>query len=383
MKEYNENGYRVQREKSKIIVEKDNGQKSLFDLVEKSSSIGKINIPLSNICTMECLYCSEAEYNRKQRISLDSHISHEIIDAYIEWISNYPEIKEVRLSFDYGGEPVCQLNILEDVVCYFRKKCQMQELKSIVLLTTNGAWDKKLLPRVIDCADEIIVSLDGPKALHEKYRKYKNECSVFDLIVKNTLEIKRVGKLKHISSVITQDTIKQPEKYIRFFMELFPYSTIKISAVIMTGNAIKNGVERVPLKDWKKFVCEINHIVDGKITIIDSKPEKKCDYKYIYGCEHMRMTNWFYWLDGKISCCTDRENTNYYIGYVKDEILKMDYLLMHKLKKYNAVENIEKCKGCLAKYYCCGGCPEFREDKLNCEKRVEKYAKIFIQKSKI
>lgn len=36
---------------------------------------------------------------------------------------------------------------------------------------------------------------------------------------------------------------------------------------------------------------------------------------------------------------------------------------------------------CLAKYYCSGGCPEFRNEKLNCERRVKKYARMFIQKA--
>lgn len=50
-----------------------------------------------------------------------------------------------------------------------------------------------------------------------------------------------------------------------------------------------------------------------------------------------------------------------------------------RFKRYD-VNNLTKCHDCLAKYYCSGGCPEFRNEKLNCERRVKKYARMFIQK---
>ena len=134
------------------------------------------------------------------------------------------------------------------------------------------------------------------------------------------------------------------------------------------------------MNEWNEFIERIKEIAKGKIIIIDSKPEKKLEYKYTYGCEHMRMSNWFCWLDGNISCCTDRENSNYYIGHVNFETLKMDYSCMSKLEKENNVENIEICSVCIAKYYCSGGCPEFRKEKMNCERRIEKYAKMFTKK---
>ena len=272
---------------------------------------------------------------------------------------------------------------MEEVAYYFRNKCRENNLVSTILMTTNGAWKNELLPRVLDCVDEIIVSLDGPKEMHEKYRKCKGENSVFDIIVKNSMAINKARKLKHISSVITHDAIIFSKQYIKFFIDLFLGSVIKTAAVIVTGDAITNGIEKVSLADWDTFISEIKSIADGKITIIDSKLEKKTEYMYTYGCEHMRMTNWFCWLDGKILCCTDRENSKYYFGYVENHILKLNYEFMNGLKIYNDVENLDKCSECIAKYYCYGGCPHFRDGKLNCERRVEKYARMFIQKAKM
>lgn len=382
MKEFFENGYQVFREGKNIIVKSNDIDKMDFELIQESVTLGKLNLPLSNNCTMQCLYCSEAEYIREHKGLLDEKSVFQVIDAYFEWIKRYSTLETVRLSFDYGGEPVCQLELLEKVSSYFRNKCKEQKKLSSVLMTTNCAWDNELLPRVIACVDEIIVSIDGPKGIYEKYRKYKVKKMTFDLILNNALEIYRKGKLKHFSSVVTYNTIENSKEYIEFFMKYFPGSSIKTAAVIVTGDASTNGIERIALNDWANFVKYIKDTSDGKITIIDSKPEKKIDYFYRFGCEHMRMTNWFCWLNGYISCCTDRDNLKYYFASLENGVLNLDTKKMEEFIYNNDVNSLQKCKDCLAKYYCAGGCPDFRDGKLNCERRVEKYARMFIEKAK-
>lgn len=382
MKGFFENGYQVLREGKHIIVKSDEKNEIKFELMQECVKLGKLNLPLSNNCTMQCLYCSEAEYIREHKEVLNEKIAFQVIDAYFEWIKRYSNLETVRLSFDYGGEPVCQLGLLEKISNYFRNKCKEQNRMSSVLMTTNCVWDNGLISRVLDSVDEIVISLDGPKDIHEKYRKYKGKMSGFDLMFDNALEIYKSGKLKHFSSVITYNTINNLEKYIDFFMKYFPESSIKIAAVIVTGDASTSGIERISLHDWANFVENIKKISSGKITIIDSKPEKKIDYWYQYGCEHMRMINWFYWLNGHISCCTDRDNTKYYFANLKNGVLYLNTDKMEEFVYNNDVNLIIKCKDCLVKYYCAGGCPDFRDGKINCERRIEKYARMFIEKAK-
>lgn len=367
---------RVYRKESTIYIETPDGFKKEIILKDINNNTGKINIPLSNLCTLDCIYCSEARYNENNSITISKDVAFQIIDAYFLWINNFPSITEIILSFDYGGEPICKLDLLECISKQFRKKCVENNYKSVVMMTTNCTWNTDLLPRVLESVDEIIVSIDGPKKLHEKYRINKLGNSLFELILKNALAIYKSGKLKQISSVITKDTLLYAKEYAEFFINTFPGCSVKVSAVIVTGNAKTNNVERIQVNEMTKFVELIEKKAQGKIKIIDSKPEKILTYKYVYGCEHMRTTNWFFWLDGKISCCTERNNSNFYIGNIDKNTLNMNFSLMKRLMEENNVENIEKCSECIAKYYCSGGCPEFRKNKINCERRIEKYAKM-------
>lgn len=382
MKNYQYNHWDIYRKEKKIIIKNLlNGKIFETDILPKHNILGKINIPLSNLCTMNCLYCSEAEMNTKNPMVTSFEIGTSIIDAYFDFIRNKNDIEIVCLSFDYGGEPMCAFSALIQLSHYFRNQCAAYHKHSIIQMTTNGVWDTNLVDDVLMVVDEIIFSIDGNKEIHDKYRKYKNEESCFNLIVENAKKVYSAGKLKQISSVITLDTISNYTDYAKFFMENFSGTSIKVHAVMITGNAKLNELKKILLEIWSQFIIQIKQIVGDSITILNSKPDKDVFYAYFFGCEHMCMTNWFYWLNGTITCCTDRDYEPYIIGKVEKNIVNMNYERMHLLQNNNYIENITKCNDCLAKYYCSGGCSKF--DNINCKRRIHKYAKLLIEKARL
>lgn len=381
MKEYVYNQFHIVRQDNNIIISDCMGnEKNRIVLKPDINNLGKINIPLSNMCTMKCKYCSEAEYIRKKNYITSEKDAFIVINTYLSYIAKNTNINQIMLSFDYGGEPVCQINLLEKISSHFRNECKKNGKKSIVQMTTNAAWDSNLISRVISAVDEIIVSIDGYKDLQEKYRIHKSGNSVFDSILNNAKRIYKSGKLKQISSVITMDTVINEDKYISFLSNNFPGVAVKMNSVIVAGDAKTNNIERIPFSSWTEFMKKARVLSNGKLEILDSKPEKSLTTLYKYGCEHMKMTNWFYWLDGKITCCTDRETEIYVIGCVKNNDIIMDYDTMNYFIIESCVDNIQRCKYCIAKYYCAGGCPSFSEKKINCNRRLEKYAKLLIKR---
>jgi len=381
MKEYIYNQLHIMRHENCISIYDDNNLIKRVELLPENIILGKINIPLSNVCTMKCKYCSEADYIREETRVMAEEDAYLIIDSYLEYTKGNSKLQIVRLSFDYGGEPVCQLKALENISDYFRKACTKHGRQPIVQMTTNCVWHESLLQRILSATDEVIVSIDGDKELNERYRIHRSEGSVFSTILSNAKAIYNSGKLKQISSVVTVDTVAGVERYIDFLAENFPNASVKMSPVIMTGDAKNNGIERIPFSYWFGFMNTARNLAKGKLKILDTKPEKSLTTMYLYGCEHMRMTNWFCWLDGKITCCTDRDTNTYVIGTLDNHVIKMDFAAMSRFIENNYVENIVKCDECLAKYYCAGGCPSFREGKLNCNRRIEKYAKLLIEKA--
>lgn len=382
MNSYQYDHWHILRKKRRIVIEDlTNGKKKEIVLPQKNIVLGKINIPLSNICTMNCVYCSEAESNARKPINTNIETAKEIIDAYFRFIHSKNNIENVRLSFDYGGEPMCMFSTLKELSSYFRIQCDIYKRQGIIQMTTNGVWDTSLVEKLLMAVDEIIFSIDGNSEMHDKYRKYKIKKHSFDLIIENAKKIYAAGKLKQISSVITSDTINKPAEYAKFFVDNFPGTTIKMGPVIITGGAKANEMEKIPFITWLQFVEHIKKLTQNSITILNSKPDKDVFFSYSYGCEHMCMTNWFYWLNDTITCCTDRDNDVYIIGTILGNNVKMNFDLMYLLENKNYIENISECDDCLAKYYCSGGCPTIRGKTINCDRRIDKYAKLLIERT--
>lgn len=363
-----------------LITNNETGAVKRIPLSDKDKSLGGINIPLSNKCNMNCLYCSEADYMNGESEKTDTGFAFSVITAYMDYVNKKrKEIKKILLSFDFGGEPVLELDSMERIAGFFRETCIKNGLVPTVRITTNAVWDTGLLPRVMEAADDIIVSVDGYKEIYEKYRIHKNGMPVFERVIANAGELYRAKRLRQISCVVTEDSIEHYEKLTEFFIKEFPGITVKMSPVIYTGSAVMNGIKRIPVSEWKSFIKKVTEIADGRIGIIDCMPGKAPDIKYLYGCGYMDMTSWFCRFDNKVACCNGRDSDDYVIGIYKDKKLIMNEELMGRLYKDNNVLNIDKCTSCIAKFYCAGGCPKFRGDKINCDRRKEKYAEILMR----
>ena len=354
-----------------------------IELIQCKNYFGKINISLSNICQMECLYCSEGDYNNSNHKMLNTVDVIAVINNYIDYIRGKSYIEGIQLSFDYGGEPFCCYDELLAISKYFKKRCFENNISSKIQVTTNGNWEHALLNAVIDLIDEFIVSIDGYKELHDRYRKYKDDNSKFERIIENAKELYKNNKLKQISTVVTTDTIKNAEKYIRYMKENFPGTNIKLNAVKNIGGARENHIAKIPFNLWRKFIAKAKKDFGKSALIVDSKPEKDVSYRYYYGCEYITADNWFLDVDGKITCCTDRGLDNFIIGRVNKGICSLDFNKIKTISEGNYVENISKCSNCIAKYYCAGGCPIFRDVKINCKRRIKKYAELLISNVKV
>ena len=379
MNSFFEGKFELFREEQSIIIKKNGDIVKKIEIKCEEPELAKINIPLSNICNMNCKYCCEAIYNSQAPEIIYQDDGFAIISEYLDYIiANKCSIHQIQLTFDYGGEPTCQIHCMDIIVNFFKKRCHKLNLKPIVQVTTNASCSEDTMYTLCRIADEIIVSLDGDKDLHEKYRVHCSGKSIFNEIVENAKIAYFSGKLKQISSVITSDTITDVYRYANFFIENFPRSRIKVSPVITVGAAKTNNIKRLSLNEWEAFVVLLRKIAKDNIILIDSKPEKRIDKLYKYGCEHMSMSNWFCWLNKKITCCSDRKREAFQIGTFGNGVAKMNYIKMLDFERNNYIDNISKCKDCFAKYYCSGGCPSFRNDKIKCDERIAKYVRLLI-----
>jgi MoaA/NifB/PqqE/SkfB family radical SAM enzyme len=152
----------------------------------------RIYFQITRNCNLECDYCYIKANSR------ENHLETDVIFALAKFLGN-KGLMEVRLT---GGEPTLH-PYFEDIYKEFRKN------NIYVSIATNGLWSKQILKFLIEQKNIwIIVSLDGSKDIHNKYRK-----NTYDTIIENIKAFKKgnpEGRLR-LNTVLTKENLNDIE----------------------------------------------------------------------------------------------------------------------------------------------------------------------------
>lgn len=122
---------------------------------------------------------------------------------------------ETHITF-HGGEP---LMIGEPLL---RKAFEIvaKYKNTVISLQTNGTLVNDELIRLLkEYNVHVGVSLDGPKEMHDTYRKSYGGQGTFDLIMKNIEKMNAAGVIVGALATVTDISVKQPEAFYRFFVD--------------------------------------------------------------------------------------------------------------------------------------------------------------------
>ncbi len=128
---------------------------------------GKLVIIPTRACNMCCVYCDfGAPQAPRQRLDL-----HRACAAVTHFAEQQRARGRPQLPIHFfGGEPTQAFTCVEAVVHFARALAARRGLVPWFELTTNGLFNPAWAPFLGDYLDSIVVSLDGPEALHDHSR---------------------------------------------------------------------------------------------------------------------------------------------------------------------------------------------------------------------
>lgn len=198
-----------------------------------SNKLSKLTLQITQKCNLQCKYCVySGKYKNRSHTnkSMPLNIAIKAIDFFIEHSIGSPEI---FVSF-YGGEPILELDLIKECVSYIKIKSEGKRVN--YSLTTNGTLlNRKAVEYFVENDFGILISLDGPKEIHNKERVYAfNGNGTFDTIIKNIENIK-VFYPQYLSKV-NFCTVLNPSCDIKCVDDFFVnYETIKNIKNIFTS----------------------------------------------------------------------------------------------------------------------------------------------------
>jgi len=329
-------------------------------LKEKTSGVIKaLCMHIAHTCNLNCSYCfaSQGKYHGDRAV-MSYEVGKRALDFLIE---NSGTRHNLEVDF-FGGEPLMNFDVVKQLVAYARSIEKEHNKNFRFTLTTNGML---IDDDVIDFANRecsnVVLSLDGRKEIHDRFRVDYAGNGSFDRIVPKFQKLveAREGKNYYMRGTFTH---ANPDflKDIQTMLDL-GFTELSMEPVVCAPGdpAELNDEDTAIVMDQYEKLADLmleRHREGRPFTFYHYMIDLKggpCIYKRISGCgsgtEYMAVTPW-----GDLYPCHQ---------FVGDEKFKLGDI-------YNGVTNTERqcefancnvyareeCRDCWARLYCSGGC---------------------------
>ena len=154
------------------------------------SCINDISLQVTRNCNFRCRYCLYTSRSGVERIHEPINMSWEIAKKSIDFLFDHSSDSErIHISF-YGGEPFLNFELIKKIVSYTESKFFTKAVEFAA--TINGSiLSDSIIDYIIDNKFKIAISLDGPKKIQDRHRKFDSDGSgTFDTVFGNIMRLK-------------------------------------------------------------------------------------------------------------------------------------------------------------------------------------------------
>ena len=144
-------------------------------------------------CNMRCKYCfaDTGEFQMGERKLLSDETGKKALDWLVKMSGNR---KNLEVDF-FGGEPLMNFKAVKEIVAYGRELEKKHNKKFKFTITTNGlAITNDVIDFVNKEMDNVVLSIDGRKEVHDFMRPGINGKSCYDLVLKNVKKLVEARK---------------------------------------------------------------------------------------------------------------------------------------------------------------------------------------------
>ena len=324
-----------------------------------SGVIKALCLHIAHTCNLNCSYCfaSQGKYHG-DRALMSFEVGKRALDFLVEHSGSRHNLE---VDF-FGGEPLMNFDVVKKLVAYARSIEKEKDKHFRFTLTTNDVLiDDDVIDFVNREMSNVVLSLDGRKEVHDRYRvDYAGNGSWEKIVPKfQKLVAAREGKNYYMRGTFTHANPDFLED-IKTMLDL-GFSELSMEPVVAAAGdpaALTESDKAIVMEQYEKLAeMMLQRDKEGKPFtfyhyMIDLKGGP-CIYKRISGCgsgtEYMAVTPW-----GDLYPC------HQFVGEEKFKLGDIwNGVSNHAIQEEFASCNVyarEECRDCWARLYCSGGC---------------------------
>ena len=324
----------------------------------KSDEVKALCLHVSHDCNLRCKYCfaDEGAYHSVREV-----MSWETAKAAVDFLLRESGNRRVLEVDFFGGEPLMNLDVVKSTVYYAKEEGAKLGKKFLFTTTTNGLLlDEETTKFFNEEMENVVLSLDGRKDVHDAVRKTANGKGSFEAVL---------GKIKQFVRA------RGDKKY--YVRGTFTAKNLDFASDVLF--LADEGFDSISMEPVVTDIAELQ-IKEEHLPAIEREYERLCD-EYIRREAEGKGFNFFHFnvdleggpcLSKRVSACGAG---NEYFSVVPngdiypchqfagDKEFRMGNVFEGKLDKTirdrfknSCLFTRKKCENCFAKFICSGGC---------------------------
>lgn len=337
----------------------DTYKERIIDFKKRQTVVKALCLHIAHDCNLACRYCfaEEGEYHGRRAL-----MSYETGKQALDFlIANSGSRRNLEVDF-FGGEPLMNWDVVKQLVAYGREQEKLHDKHFRFTLTTNGVLlNDEIMEFANKEMDNVVLSIDGRKEVHDRMRPFRKGAGSYDLIVP---KFQKFAESRHQDKYYVRGTYTHFNtdfsKDVLHLADL-GFKQISVEPVVAQPTdeyALKDSDLPVLFDEYDRLAAEMvkrNKAGNGFnffhfMIDLNGGP---CVAKRLSGCgsgtEYLAVTPW-----GDLYPCHQFVGQEEFLmGNVDDGIVKPE--IADDFRSCN-VYSKDKCRNCFAKFYCSGGC---------------------------
>ena len=364
------------KEQDKLFVP-DTFQPMAGKLKQKTAGVVKaLCLHIAHTCNLNCSYCfaSQGKYNGDRAV-MSFEVGKQALDFLVAHSGNR---RNLEVDF-FGGEPLMNFQVVKDLVAYARSIEKEHNKNFRFTLTTNGMLvDDDVIEFANRECHNVVLSLDGRKEIHDRYRvDYAGKGSWERIVPKFQKFVEaRGGKNYYMRGTFTH---ANPD-FLNDIQQMLDLGFTELSmepVVCAPGDPseLTEADKSIVMEQYEKLAeLMLQRDKEGKpftfYHYMIDLAGGPCIYKRISGCgsgtEYMAVTPW-----GDLYPCHQFVgDEKFLLGNIWDGV--KNTAIQDEFMSCNVYSRPE-CHDCWAKLYCSGGCAANAYHSTGSVKGVYKY----------
>ena len=322
--------------------------------------------PASSLCNMRCDYCFYHDVAKNREVCSYGIMNRDLLDMLIRRAFAFAE-RSVSFVFQ-GGEPMLAGIDFYKAVIKYQNKYNSRGITVYNTIQTNATLiDEEFAAFFKEHRFLVGISLDGKRALHDKYRHFPSGEGSYDRVTKGIELLKKHSVDFNVLAVISKDSAAYPAEV---YSALKGYGYLQFIPLI---DDLGGGETEFSLsaEDYGRFLSEVfelyyRDIMNGRYVSVrdfDSYVNMLRGYPPSSCAMQGRCGGYFtVEADGGVYPCDFYVTDEYKIGNVSESSF-FSLAKSEKLREFvdGSVCIDERCKKCRWLPLCRGGCRRHRE----------------------